>query len=69
MNERREHLFPNGTVTVRMHKRKRLTLVADREEFDQLLVERVEKLEHENTVLRRLLSEARAARPKEPDPA
>jgi hypothetical protein len=52
-----------------MHKRKRLTLVADREEFDQLLVERVEKLEHENTVLRRLLSEARAARPKEPDPA
>jgi len=51
-----DHAFPNGTVSVKMHKRKRLTLVVAREDLEPLLVERIEALEHENTVLRRKLS-------------
>jgi chaperonin cofactor prefoldin len=49
------HAFPNGTVAVKMHKRKRLTMVVAREE--EVLVERIEALEHENRVLRRRISE------------
>ncbi len=49
----RVHSFPNGTVTVKMHKRKRLTLVVAREELDATLIDRIETLEHENRILRR----------------
>ena len=52
MNDR-EHSFPNGTVSVKMHKRKRLTLVVAREDLEAGLIERIEELEHENRVLRR----------------
>lgn len=53
----REHSFPSGTVSVKLHKRKRLTLVADRGEFEAALIERMERLEHENRVLRRKVTE------------
>ena len=52
-----EHSFPNGTVTVKMHKRKRLALVAAREDLDAALVDRIETLEHENRILRRKVTE------------
>jgi uncharacterized protein (UPF0335 family) len=51
------HAFPNGTVAVKMHKRKRLTMVVAREDLEEVLVERIEALEHENRVLRRRISE------------
>jgi hypothetical protein len=47
------HSAPNGTVAVKMHKRRRLTLVVPREELDAVLIERIEALEHENRMLRR----------------
>lgn len=51
------HSAPNGTVSVKMHKRRRLTLVVPREELDSLLIERVESLEKENRHLRRKVTE------------
>lgn len=54
----REHSFPQGTVSVKLHKRKRLTLVVPREELDAAIVERLEALEHENRILRRKLGRA-----------
>jgi len=51
------HSFPNGTVSVKMHKRKRLTLVVDRAELNEGLIARIEALEHENRTLRRRLYE------------
>jgi hypothetical protein len=51
------HSAPNGTVSVKMHKRRRLTLVVPREELDALLIERVEALEKENRHLRRRVTE------------
>jgi uncharacterized protein (UPF0335 family) len=44
-------------VAVKMHKRKRLTMVVAREDLEEVLVERIEALEHENRVLRRRISE------------
>ena len=55
--KRHEHSFPNGTVSVKMHKRKRLTLVVDRDELHEGVAERLEALEHENRTLRRVISE------------
>lgn len=52
-----EHAFPNGTVSVKLHKTKRLTLVVAREELDAALIERIEALEHENRLLRRKVTE------------
>lgn len=64
-----EHSAPNGTVSVKMHKRKRLTLVVPREELDAAVVEQIERLTRENAILRRNLSVAkaklRAAEPRE----
>lgn len=54
------HAFPNGTVSVKLHKRKRLTLVVAREELDAALIDRVELLEHENRLLRRKVMEQSA---------
>lgn len=59
------HSFPNGTVSVKLHKRKRLTLVVAREEMDAMLVERIEALEHENRVLRRKVCEMAQATAQE----
>ena len=55
-----EHSAPNGTVSVRMHKRKRLTLVVPRDELDEAIVSQIESLQRENAILRRGLSIARA---------
>lgn len=53
----RAHSFPNGTVSVKMHKRKRLTMVVAREDLDATLVARIEELEKENRILRRKVTE------------
>lgn len=57
MTDAREHSFPEGTVSVKLHKRKRLTLVVGREELNAALVERIEVLEYENKMLRRKVTE------------
>jgi uncharacterized protein (UPF0335 family) len=58
----KEHAFPNGTVAVKMHKRKRLTMVVAREDLDAALVARIEELERENRILRRKVTEMTSGR-------
>jgi hypothetical protein len=51
------HSNPNGTVSVRMHKRHRLTLVVSRDELDAALIEQLERLQHQNRMLRRKVTD------------
>ena len=62
------HAFPNGTVSVKMHKRKRLTLVVAREELDQAVLARMEQLESENRILRRKITELTRRGPDDREP-
>jgi hypothetical protein len=53
-----ERYFPEGTVTVRLHRRKRLNLVVDRRELEEALVVDMEGLRIENERLKKKLSDA-----------
>jgi hypothetical protein len=53
-----ERYFPEGTVTVRLHRRKRLNLVVDRRELEEALVVDMEGLRIENERLKKKLGAA-----------
>lgn len=53
------HLTEEGFVAVRLHKQRKRTLYVRREDIDQDIIDRIERLEHENTLLRRKLSAAK----------
>jgi hypothetical protein len=52
-----ERYFPEGTVTVRLHRRKRLNLVVDRRELEEALVVDMEGLRIENERLKKKLGD------------
>ena len=56
---RQPYPFPEGTVSVRLHKKKRMVLVADRRDFEEALMVEMEALRTENMKLKALLRQLR----------
>jgi hypothetical protein len=56
-NKNESRWFPEGTVTIRLHRRKAQNILMDRRDVDVLIVEELEMQRTENFHLKRRLGE------------